>query len=193
MRRNYYRHRAIPGLALAAFTAATLAGCTLPPVPVEAPESTTVAEPVDESVDEPVDEPVTPTAAQPEGTFGKGAVKYDDGLTITLSQPETFTPDETAFIEGSNPHYVKFTVTITNDTDERFDPLLTYISLASGDVEGTPVYDVVNGLSSPPETAIVPGKSRSWVVAFGVTDPDDLIAQVGMGDLVHDDALFTLR
>lgn len=184
MRRNYYHHRTIPGLALAAFTAATLAGCTLPPQPIEAPESTTVAEPVDE--------PVTPTAGQPEGTFGK-AVKYDDGLTVKLSQPEPFTPDETAFTEGKSDQYVKFTVTITNDTDERFDPLMTYISLASAGVEGTPVYDVVNGLSSPPETVIVPGDSRSWVVAFGVTDPDDLIAQVGMGDLVHDDALFTLR
>lgn len=183
-RKNYHHHRTIPGLALAAFAAATLAGCTLPPVPVDEPAPTASA----------VDAPVVdaPAPGQPEGTFG-GSVKYDDGLTVKLSQPETFAPDETAFTEGNNPHYVKFTVTITNDTDERFDPLMTYISLASGDTEGTPVFDVVNGLSSPPETAIVPGKSRSWVVAFGVTDPDDLTAQVGMGDMVHDDALFTLR
>lgn len=187
MRRNYHHHRAIPGLALAAFTAATLAGCTLPPVPIDEPETTASA------VAAPVDEPAAPAPGQPEGTFGKGAVKYDDGLIIKLSQPEPFTPDETAFTEGNNPHYVKFTVTITNNTNERFDPLLTYISLASGETEGTAVYDVVNGLSSPPETAIVPGKSRSWVVAFGVTDPDDLTAQVSMGDMVHDDALFTLR
>lgn len=184
MRRNYYRHRGIPGLALAAFTAATIAGCTMAPVAVDEPQATAVADAVDEQAELP---------NQPEGTFGKGAVKYDDGVTVKLSQPETFDPSESAYTEGNNPHYVKFTVTVKNDSNERVDPVLMYVSLASGETEGAPVYDVVNGLSSPPETAISPGDTRSWVVAFGVTDPADLTAQVSMNDLVHDDALFRLR
>lgn len=185
MRRNYHRYRAIPGLALAAFTAATIAGCTMAPVAVDdAP--TAAVDAVDEA---PADE----LPNQPEGTFGKGAVKYDDGVTVKLSTPETFTPSDSAFVEGSSDHYVKFTVTVKNASNERVDPVLMYVSLASGETEGMPVYDVVNGLSSPPETAISPGDTRSWVVAFGVTDPADLTAQVSMNDLVHDDALFRLR
>lgn len=185
MRRNYYRHRGIPGLALAAFTAATIAGCTMAPTAVDdAPTSAVDA--VDEA---PADE----LPNQPEGTFGKGAVKYDDGLKIRLSTPETFNPSETSYADGDAPHYVKFTVSITNGTDERIDPILMYVSLASGETEAVAVYDVRNGLSSPPETVISPGDTRSWVVAFGVTNPDDLTAQVAMNDLVHDDALFTLR
>jgi hypothetical protein len=31
------------------------------------------------------------------------------------------------------------------------------------------------------------------VVAFGVTDPNDLTAQVALNDLVHDAAMFKLR
>lgn len=185
MRRNYQRHRAIPGLALAAFTAATIAGCTMAPTAVDDPAPTAVADAVDAPADE--------LPNQPEGTFGKGAVKYDDGVTIKLGTPETFNPSGSAFVEGNTPHYVKFTVTVVNDSDERVDPVLMYVSLASGETEGVPVYDVVNGLSSPPETAITPGDTRSWVVAFGVTDPDDLTAQVSLNDLSHDDALFRLR
>ena len=185
MRRNYYRHRGVPGLALAAFAAATIAGCTMAPTAVDdAP--TAAVDAVDEA---PADE----LPNQPEGTFGKGAVKYDDGVTIKLGTPETFDPSESAYTEGNSPYYVKFTVSVENGSNERIDPVLMYVSLASGETEGVAVYDVVNGLSSPPETAISPGDARSWVVAFGVTDPDDLTAQVAMNDLVHDDALFTLR
>lgn len=188
MRTHHYRRRAVPGLALAAFTAATIAGCTLAPAPVQAPEATAAADVVD---DAPADTDELPD--QPEGTFGKGAVAYPDGLTVSLSKPEPFEPSEGAYVDAEAPHYVKFTVTVKNGSDERVDPILMYVSLASGETEGVAVFDVVNGLSSPPETTITPGDTRSWVVAFGVTDPDDLTAQVSMGDYVHDDALFRLR
>lgn len=183
MRTNYQHHRTIPGLALAAFTAATIAGCTMSPAPV-------VDEPVPSA--SVVDNTAEPRPDQPEGTFGKGAVEYPDGLKIRVSTPETFNPPSTAFTDTSLPHYVKFTVSITNGTQERLDPILTSVSLASGETEGSAIYDVSNGLSVSPETSIPPGEVRSWVVAFGVTDPDDLIAEVAINDLVHDAALFEL-
>lgn len=181
MRTNHHTYRRIPGLALAAFTAATIAGCTLAPSPVDEPAPTA----------SPVDEAALPD--QPEGTFGKGAVTYPDGLTVKLSTPETFDPSPSAYTEGNAPYYVKFTVSITNETDERFDPFMTSISVASGDTEGTMVFDTVNGLSAPPETDIAPGEARSWVVAFGVDDPADLTAEVSLNDFVHDAAMFKLR
>ncbi len=184
MRTNYHHHRRIPGLALAAFTAATLAGCTMAPAPV-VDDPAPSASPVDAAAAE-------PRPDQPEGTFGTGAVEYPDGLKVNLSEPETFDPPATAYADANQPYYVKFTVSLTNDTDERFEPILTSVTLASGETEGSPIYDVSNGLSVAPTTAIPPGEVRSWVVAFGVTDPDDLTAQVALNDLVHDDAMFGL-
>lgn len=183
MRTNYHTHRTIPGLALAAFTAATIAGCTMAPVPAvdEPAPSATV-----------VDDAVETLPDQPEGRFGK-PLEYPDGMTVKLSKPEQFDPPASAYAEANMPYYVKFTVSITNGTDQRFDPLLTSVSVASGETEGSPVYDVSNGLSVGPDTVIPPGDVRSWVVAFGVTDPDDITAQISLNDLVHDDALFALR
>jgi hypothetical protein len=181
VRTNYHHHRTIPGLAIAAFTAASIAGCAMTPVPVEQPEPTPVAD-IEEELPE-----------QPEGTFGKGAVTYPDGMTVRLSKPEAFTPPAGSYVEGDAPHYVKFTVSVTNDTKDRFDPILTHISVASGQVEGVAVHDVSNGLSNTPSTILPPGDVRSWVVAFGVTDLDDITAQVALNDLVHEPAMFTLR
>lgn len=181
MRTNYHTHRAIPGLALAAFTAATIAGCTMAPAP---------------AVDDPAPSASAVDAAgetlpdQPEGRFGK-ALTYPDGMRIKVGTPEQFDPPPGAYIDASMPYYVKFTVSITNGSDKRFDPILTSVSVASGETEGSPLYDVSNGLSVAPDTVIPPGDVRSWVVAFGVTDVDDITAQVSLNDLVHDDAMFT--
>lgn len=183
MRTNHHTHRTIPGLALAAFTAATIAGCTLTPTPVgdEPTPSTTVVDDTSETLPD-----------QPEGKFGK-TLKYADGMSVKLSKPERFDPPASAFADENMPYYVKFTVSITNDTDQRVDPTLTSVTVASGEAEGSPVYDVSNGLSVGSDTVIPPGDVRSWVVAFGVTDPDDITAQISLNDLVHDDALFALR
>jgi hypothetical protein len=183
MRTNYHPHRTIPGLALAAFTAATIAGCTMAPAPVvdEPAPSATV-----------VDDATEPLPDQPEGRFGK-ALTYPDGMRIKVSKPEQFDPPASAYADENTPYYVKFTVSITNDSDQRFDPVLTSVTVASGETEGSPIYDVSNGLSVTPTTSIPPGEVRSWVVAFGVTDVDDITAEVALNDLVHDAAMFTLR
>jgi len=181
MRTNYHAHRTIPGLALAAFAAATIAGCTMAPAPAvdEPAPSATV-----------VDDAAETLPDQPEGRFGK-PLKYPDGMRIKLSEPEQFDPPPGAYIDATMPYYVKFTVSITNGSVRRFDPILMSISVASGETQGSPLYDVSNGLSVTQDTVIPPGDVRSWVVAFGVTDVDDITAQVSLNDLVHDDALFT--
>lgn len=181
MRTNYHTHRTVPGLALAAFTAATIAGCTMAPAPtvdVPAPSASVV------------DDAAETLPDQPEGRFGK-PLTYPDGMRIKLSKPEQFDPPAGAYIDASMPYYVKFTVSITNGSDKRFDPILVSVSVASGENEGSPLYDVSNGYSVAPDTIIPPGDVRSWVVAFGVTDVDDITAQVALNDLVHDDAMFT--
>jgi hypothetical protein len=184
MRINHHTHRTIPGLALAAFTAATIAGCTMAPAPAvdePAPSATVVDDDDAETLPD-----------QPEGRFGK-ALTYPDGMRIKVGKPEQFDPPASAYADENTPYYVKFTVSITNDTDQRFDPVLTSVTVASGETEGSPIYDVSNGLSVTPTTSIPPGEVRSWVVAFGVTDVDDITAEVALNDLVHDAAMFTLR
>lgn len=171
--------RTTAAVALAAALAG-LTGCTMAPQPAHDPTMTD-------------DDDVTATVVdQPEGIMGKGHVSYPDGVNVAMSKPESYTPSRTAYTEQDRPYYVQIKVTVTNGSDERIDPILANVTAASGDTEAVPVIDVEGNLSSTPTTDIRPGHKRSWDVAFGVDDPDDLTAEFALNDLVHDSALFMM-
>lgn len=172
--------RTTAAVALAAALAG-LTGCTMPPQPAHDPTMT-------------ADDDVTATVVdQPEGIMGKGYVSYADGVNIAMSKPESYTPSSTAYTDQDRPYYVRIKVTVTNGSDERIDPILASVTAASGDTEAVPVIDTESGLTGAPTTDIRPGHKRSWDVAFGVDDPDDLTAEFALNDLVHDSALFMLE
>jgi hypothetical protein len=119
--------------------------------------------------------------------FGE-TVTYDDGLAVTVSAPEAFTPGEYA-AGADQAAAVVFTITITNGTDANFDPTLAYPSVASSGVEGSSVYDSDASLDQP-STAVPAGQSVSWRAAFSVADPAQLILEISPGPFEYDSIVF---
>ena len=82
------------------------------------------------------------------------------------------------------------TVTIKNGTGANYDPAIFHASIQSGDEAGQAVFDSAQGIESAPQTALLPGKSVNFKLAFGVKDPNDLVLQVQPG-FEYKPALFT--
>ncbi|WP_043110033.1 DUF4190 domain-containing protein [Paraoerskovia marina] len=133
------------------------------------------------------DAPADDTSGESDNASFGSTYTYDDGLAVTISEPESFTPGEWAFGGEDAPAHVKFTITVDNGTDEPFDPSLFTTSLASGGAESDSVYD--DDISGSPDTKVMPGKSVSFVVGYGVEDPDDLTMEVSPDFLEHEEIL----
>jgi predicted lipid-binding transport protein (Tim44 family) len=119
--------------------------------------------------------------------FGE-TVTYDDGLAVTVSAPETFTPGEYA-AGADQAANVVFTITITNGTDKNFDPTLAYPSVASSGVEASSVYDSDQSLDQP-STTVPAGQSVTWRSAFSVADPAQLILEISPGPFEYDSIVY---
>lgn len=121
--------------------------------------------------------------------FGK-TIRFDNGVTLAVGRPTAFHPQYPEFVSaGNRRHFVKFRVTLTNTTSEVLDPSLTTGAVTSGETEGESVYE--DGLDAPDEK-ILPGKSRTWWMGYGVADPTRLTLTVSVGFLDgYPDVLFT--
>lgn len=115
-----------------------------------------------------------PKAANP--TFGE-AYTWKDGITIKISQPESFKPSEYSVTKKSAA-YLKFNVRLINKTGEPFDPALVYATLQSGNEESEPVFDSENGIGNSPSTKLLDGREVKWIIGFGVKDPKDLVLEI---------------
>jgi hypothetical protein len=65
--------------------------------------------------------------------FGK-SYTWDDGVTVTVGKPKKFKPSEYAAAEKAKG-YLKFTVTVVNNSDKPLDLGLTYITVQSSNKE----------------------------------------------------------
>lgn len=142
----------------------------------------------EEAAPEPTEE------VEPEGDTSEGQASFgdtwtwEDGLEITVSEPEAFKPGEySAGGEGYDSH-VKFDVTIENKSGEPFDASLVYLTMQSGTSEGEEVFD--DGLEGSPSTTLLDGRKVTFTSGFGVEDPSDLVLEV-TPDFEYDAALFT--
>ena len=113
------------------------------------------------------------------GLFGQ-TYQWSDGLEVTVSAPEPFTPSETAAVDEA-PAFVRFTITIANNTSATFEPTLFTVGVQSGDREGSQVFDSANGLTGTPSTAVLVGRQSTFEVGFGVQDPADIVMEVTPG------------
>jgi hypothetical protein len=121
--------------------------------------------------------PEEPESANP--TFGQ-SYEWSDGLSVTVGKPTEFRPSDSAAAEEADA-YVSFSIKIVNGTDESYDPVLSTVTVQSGNTEAAEVVDTANGFEGPPSTPILPGREGMWKVGFGVSDPDDLVMQVTPG------------
>lgn len=113
-------------------------------------------------------------------TFGE-PFEFEDGLSVTVSRPEEFTPSSKA-IKGDEDNYVKFTVSVENGTTKKFNPADVTVTVTSGGGQAGDVIDKKQKMSLAPVGPVKPGGRISWVQGFGVLNPDDVavVVQAGM-------------
>ena len=102
---------------------------------------------------------------------------YEDGVSITVDPPEIFSPSEFAAHDEA-PSYVRFTITLVNDSTDSFDASFALTNAQSGQSEAAGIYDFDQGLEGPPHTSLLPGRTVSWDVGFGVEDPEDVVLEI---------------
>jgi hypothetical protein len=132
----------------------------------------------------------TPDDGTDDGTEDAGSgtaafgdtLSYDNGLEVTVSAPQPYTPSESAYIDGPTPAaFVAFDVTVVNGTGEDYDPIELFLTLQSGTTEEAQVFDTANGLDGTPYQTLLAGRSVAFTVGFGATDPADLVMEVTPG------------
>lgn len=131
-------------------------------------------------------------AADEEGTpgvyaFGK-TVTFDDGSRLTVSTPTKYRRGQFDFGGEDFPADVKFKVTFRNASKEVADLALTSSTLSSGETDGEEIF--AEGTGSP-TAKLLPGKSRSWTVAYGVDNPKQVTLTMSVGFLDYEDVTFT--
>jgi hypothetical protein len=129
----------------------------------------------------------TTTRAKDNPPFG-GTVEFDDGSTLTCAKPVPFKPDKySAGGEGSKA-FLKVKCTFMNGGDEKFEPALSDGSMSAGGEEGDSVYQ--EGLDAP-DNPVLPGRSVTWWMGYGVNSTKDVQVTVRLGFLDYDPATFS--
>ena len=148
----------------------------------------------------PDDPGADPDAEQPEAPvagdlrFGE-TMTWDDGVALTVSAPEPYTPSDFA-VGATRASSVVFTFTITNNSTQDLQPL-PLPTLSSGDQEVSQIFDIGSDLFGtgddvgfPPAETIEPGASVSWRAAWSVDDPSSLTMEVAP-NFLYPSATFT--
>ncbi|MGR2752817.1 DUF2510 domain-containing protein [Agromyces arachidis] len=110
--------------------------------------------------------------------FGE-TMTWDDGVALTVSAPEPYTPSDLA-VGATRANHVVFTLTLTNGSAEALQPLpLPTLSAGDQDVRrivdlGDDLLGTADDVGFPPTAVIEPGESITWRVAWSVDDPGSL-------------------
>ncbi|MDQ0893515.1 DUF2510 domain-containing protein [Agromyces ramosus] len=148
----------------------------------------------------PDDPGADPDPQQPEApvagdlAFGE-TMTWDDGVSLTVSAPEPYTPSDFA-AGATHASNVVFTLTITNNSTADLQPL-PLPTLSSGDQDVSQIFDIGNDVFGPgddvgfpPVDTIEPGGSVSWRAAWSLDDSSSLTLQVAPSFL-YPSATFT--
>ncbi|MGW0560175.1 DUF4190 domain-containing protein [Streptomyces sp. NPDC003016] len=123
---------------------------------------------------------------------GDSAV-YDDELTVTVSDPKTYTPGDYALghTKGNKAYLV--TVVIDNAGKEKFDATFITAEARAGE-EGVKAEEIIDGKVGEIFTgSIMPGKKATLQYAFDApADAENLVVEVSPG-ISHDDSQWDLK
>jgi hypothetical protein len=134
--------------------------------------------------------PSSTTTDTSQAKFGE-AYKWTDGLQVKVGAPTNYKPSNSAYVpDPKPPAFIKMEFTVVNGSKEPFDPVGFYVTVQSGNVEAKQVFDSGGGMAGSPSTKILPGREAKFSLAFGVTDPKDLVVQVRPG-FKYNDAIWT--
>lgn len=76
--------------------------------------------------------------------------------------------------------YLVFDVTVVNGTAEAYEPVVFHATAQSDNIEADQVFDSAK-LPLPPSTPLLPGRESKFQIAFGVSNPEDLVLMVRPG------------
>ncbi|GAA1814393.1 DUF2510 domain-containing protein [Agromyces neolithicus] len=162
------------------------------------PEVPIFPQPSDDPGADPAPEPEQPVppGAPVEGELAFGeTMTWDDGVALTVSAPEPYTPSEFA-LGATNASNVVFTLTLTNNSSADLQPL-PLPAVSSGDQEVSQIFDIGSDVIGtgddvgfPPAATIEPGESVTWRAAWSLDDPSSLTMQVAPSFL-YPSATFT--
>lgn len=171
------------------------AACTGPAEdPTGDVDVTTQTLPGDADMEEemPEDADMEESAPADDGTavFGE-PYSWEDGVSINVENLGEYTPGDTdAYEPGFTTHRV-FTITVKNGGDQPIDLSGGTIQGVSGGAATDEVFGTYQGIDIGgfPYNSLLPGKTQSFNVAFGVMDPEDMQIEVSP-DWDHDYAIF---
>lgn len=129
-------------------------------------------------------------SAAPASTTGNIGDTYtwEDGVSVTISQPESFTPDKYFTPkDDSMKDYQKYKITIKNDSDQAVDATLFSMNGISGGKSVENVYG--EDLERAPSAKIQPGKSVTFTSGFLMEDHNDVSFDVYL-DYDRDEVTF---
>lgn len=166
-------------IAIAATATLSLTACGIAPEQEQAaaPSSSSSEVTPDPSTDETTpDETPEPSTETDSMIVGLGeSFTWEDGTTALIEEPQPFQKSEWAAGGEDYDHVVSFKVTVTNGSDAPLDASFTSPTVTSGDREGDEIYD--DEVGGGPTSNILPGRTVTFTVAYGVDDPADVIAE----------------
>lgn len=144
--------------------------------PTEDEADETTAEETDETTEEETDETADDTASG-EAAFGT-RLQVSDNLTLTISEPEEFTPSYPELAMEEWDTFIKMDVVAENTGDEPFEAFGINARATTGSREAEAIFDIDNGIDLP--TAVIqPGRELEFSMGFGVMsgEPFDLTVE----------------
>ena len=110
--------------------------------------------------------------------YGDAAV-WEDGMEVTISEPEGYEPSEYVELSGDGEPVV-MEVTIKNGTDEPFQAHSMHTAASSGGQEAERIYDMENDIDLP-STDVRPGKEITYKIGYEVKDKGDVDLDLNPG------------
>jgi hypothetical protein len=118
-------------------------------------------------------------------------VTYEDGLSVSVSQPAPYTPSaEAAGVQAGGTNVV-FNVVITNNSKKNVE-IGGFPSVNSGGAAASSITDMGANVGLPPSTTLLPTQKITFQDAYSVKDQADITYLITPG-IGYKQAIFTSK